>query len=250
MFFKFLPVGNLEETKNRKNKLQLISPLKFYYLKNKQMKKNLLLSGIFLLSAQLAFSQNTKLSYPIPDYANEIYLQKNDTAITFMRLEKGSSKQEMKVKMMGMGGMDQGYELDGEKSPIRLHNGSNMVFIFYTGAAATSSNSATDSMMKANGMDPAMMQNPMASMMDPAQNISLYSMKGEKGKRKALLQSMGIMGKSKKTATKYTLSIKKIKEGYYEMVVDKSSLPNGEYTFVMMSMSMDQSFSLFAFGIE
>lgn len=213
------------------------------------MKKNLLLLWVSMLSTLLAISQNTKSSYPVPDYSNEIYLAKKDSTITLMRLEKGSSKQEMKVKMMGMGGMDQGYELDGEKSPIRLHSGSNLVFILYTVQAAASSNPETDSMMKANGMDPAMMSNPMSSYMDPTQNISLYSMRGEKGKRKALLQSMGLMGKSKKTATKYTLSIKKVKEGYHEMIVDKS-LPKGEYTFVMMSMSMDQSFALFAFGID
>ncbi len=57
------------------------------------------------------------------------------------------------------------------------------------------------------------------------------------------------MGTSKKTATKYTLSIKKVKEGYHEMIVDKS-LPKGDYTFVMMSMSMDQSYSLFAFAVD
>ena len=51
----------------------------------------------------------------------------------------------------------------------------------------------------------------------------------EKGKRKALLQSMEIMGKSEKTAAKYTLSIKKIKDGYHELVVDKIP-PRGEYS--------------------
>ena len=166
-----------------------------------------------------------------------------------MRLEKGSSKQEMKMKMMGMGGMDQGYELDGERSPIRLTSGNNLVFLLYTGKGTNMSSPLSDSMMKANGMDPAMMST-MSAYMDPTQNMSLYNMKAEKGKRKALLQSMGLMGKSKKTATKYTLSIKKVKEGYYEMIVDKS-LPKGEYAFVMMGMgSMDQSFSLFAFGID
>lgn len=202
------------------------------------MKKQLLFSLIaFSISAGL-LAQHDK--YPIPEYSNEIYLVKKDSAINLMRLEKGASKQEMKMKMMGMGGMDQGYELDGEKSTVRLTNGSNLVFILYTGGAATSTSPEADSMMKANGIDPAMMSNPMASMMDPTQTISLYNMKSEKGKRKVLLQSMGLMGKSKKTATKYTLSIKKVKEGYYEMVVDKSSLPKGEYAFVMMSMgSMD-----------
>ena len=97
------------------------------------MKKNLLLLWIPMLSSLLAISQNTNSSYPVPEYANEIYLVKKDSVITLMRLEKGSSKQEMKLKMMGMGGMDQGYELEGEKSPIRLHGGSNLVFILYTG---------------------------------------------------------------------------------------------------------------------
>lgn len=214
------------------------------------MKKNFLILGVSMLGSLLTVAQNTNTVYPVPEYGNEIYLVKKDTSITLMRLEKGSSRQEMKVKMMGMGGMDQGYELDGEKSTVRLHGGSNLVFIFYTGAGTDSRTPEADSVMRANGMDPSMMSNAMSSMMDPTQSISLYSMKGEKGKRKALLQSMGLMGKSKKTSIKYTLSIKKVKEGYYEMVVDKS-LPKGEYAFVMMNMgSTDQSYSLFAFGID
>jgi hypothetical protein len=209
------------------------------------MKKNFLILCCFVFSSIYITAQDT---YPVPEYANEIYFVKKDSAITLQRLEKGSSKQEMKVKMMGMGGMDQGYSLEGEASPVHLSGGSGLVFILYTGGGA-SSNPESDSMMKANGMDPAMMQNPMGSMMDPTQMISLYSMAAGKGQRKALTQSMGLMGKSKKTATKYTLSIKKVKEGYHEMIVDKP-LPKGEYTFVMMSMSMDQSFSLFAFAVN
>jgi hypothetical protein len=202
-----------------------------------------------VLSSFILVAQNTSLPYPVPDYGNEIYLVKKDIVITLMRLEKGISKQQMKVKAMGLGGMDQGYEIDGEKSTVRLSTGSNLVFIFYTGGPDNSTSSENDSMMKANGMDPAMMQNPMSSIMDPTQNISLYSMKAEKGKRKALLQSMGIMGRSKNTSVKYTLSIKKIKDNYYELVVDKQ-LPKGEYTFVNMNMSMDQSYALFAFAVD
>jgi hypothetical protein len=215
-----------------------------------QMKKNLLMTGFLLMSSILSFSQKTGIAYPVPEYNDEIYLVTMDSAITLMRLEKGSSKQEMKVKMMGMGGMDQGYTLEEEHSPVRLSGGSGLIFLFYNGGSAISTTPEADSMMRANGMDPAMMSNPMSAMMDPTQSLSLYNMRPEKGKRKALLHSMGIMGKSKKTAMKYTLSVKKIKEGYYEMVVDKT-LPRGEYTFVMMDMrSMDQSFSLFAFGVD
>jgi hypothetical protein len=215
------------------------------------MKKKLLICFCSMISCMIAIAQNSKASYPIPDYSNEVCLLKKDSVLSLLRLEKGSSKQEMKTKMMGMAGMDQGYELDGERSPIRLTNSNNLVFIFYTGEPKSSSSSAaTDSMMKANGIDPAAMQNPMASMMDPAKNISLYSMKADKGKRKILLMSMGLMGKSKKTASKYTLSVKKIRENYYELVVDKTSLPKGEYAFVMMDGNMDQSYSLFAFGVD
>jgi len=204
-----------------------------------------------MISGMMAIAQNSTASYPIPDYSNEVCLLKKDSVLSIVRLEKGSSKQEMKTKMMGMAGMDQGYELDGETSPMRLTNSNNLVFIFYTGEAKTGASSPlTDSMMRANGMDPAAMQNPMASMMDPSKNISLYNMKSEKGKRKILLMSMGLMGKSKKTASKYTLSVKKIKDNYYELKVDKASLPKGEYAFVMMDMNMDQSYSLFAFGVD
>jgi hypothetical protein len=218
---------------------------------------------LFMLMASFAYalpaiSQNQvpgkvapNPNYPVPEYSDEIYLVKKDSSLSLMRLEKGSSKQEMKMKMMGMGGMDQGYEMEGEKSTVRLTGSSNLVFIYYTGGGETGTRTPeSDSMMRANGMDPAMMSNPMSSMMDPSNTISLYKSLPEKGNRKILLQSMGFMGKSKKTSAKYTLSTKKVKEGYFEMIVDKP-LPKGEYVFVMMSMgSMDQSFSLFAFAVD
>ena len=46
------------------------------------------------------------------------------------------------------------------------------------------------------------------------------------------------------------MSIRKIKDGYFEMIVDKVS-PKGEYAFVMMDVgSTDGSSLLFAFGID
>ncbi|MBC7873423.1 MAG: hypothetical protein H7Y01_05475 [Ferruginibacter sp.] len=209
------------------------------------MKKILLTGCCLALSSIVLLAQDT---YPVPEYANEIYLVKKDPGITLLRLEKGSSKQEMKMKMMGMGGMDQGYELEGDRSPVRLQGGSNLVFLLYTGSAGTST-AQSDSMMKANGMDPKTISEAMSMFTDPTKTTSLYDARPEKGKRRILLQSMGLLGKSKKTATKYTVSIKKIQDGYYEMMVDKT-LPRGEYSFVLMSMSMDQSFSLFAFAVE
>ncbi len=210
--------------------------------------QKLLLSifGLFLAGDMIA------QDYPVPEYSNEICLYKKDSA-KLMRLEKGSSRMETKVKMMGLGGMNNGYELEGEASNIRLTNGHSLVFIYYTGPSATSTSFVSDSAMRANGVDPAMVANAMSMMGDPSKTTSLYNMSPENGKRKITLQSasgMGILGKTKRIGTKYTLSIKKVKEGYYEISVDKT-LPKGEYAFVMMSMgNMDGSYALFAFGVD
>lgn len=58
--------------------------------------------------------------------------------------------------------------------------------------------------------------------------------------------------KKQKTGEKYTFSVKKIREGYWELVIDKP-LPDGEYAFAMSGMGMqemDGSTTLFAFGIS
>jgi hypothetical protein len=193
---------------------------------------------LFISLVTVLHAQNK--DYPTPEYANELYLLKNDSP-RLVRLEKGSSKMETKVKMMGMGGMDNGYALEEEKSPIRLRGGDKLVFIMWSGGTTAGSSPEADSAMRANGMDPASMAS-MSSMgrMDPSQTTSLYDMNSGKG----------IMGKSKKTSKKYTLSVKPIRDGYYEFIVDKT-LPKGEYAFVVMGMgSMDQSYALFAFGVD
>jgi hypothetical protein len=212
---------------------------------------------LFFLAAAICITINLTAQievekYPIPEYSNEInLLKKSDDSLTLQRLEKGSAKKEMKVKMMGMGGMDNGYELEGEKSTVRLSSGSNLVFIYYTGAVgSTTSNPVSDSLMKANGIDMSAMSNPMSMMEDPAKTITLYNTQSSKGNRKVMLQSMGLMGKSKKTSTVYTISVKKIKDSYYQMIVDKE-LPKGEYAFILMSgAAMDGSYPVFAFAVE
>ncbi|HEV8084501.1 MAG TPA: hypothetical protein VGP55_14940 [Chitinophagaceae bacterium] len=58
-------------------------------------------------------------------------------------------------------------------------------------------------------------------------------------------------GKKTKSSDKYTFSVKKIKEDYWELAIDKS-LEKGEYAFTInQSMgSMDEGITIFAFGIE
>ena len=217
------------------------------------MKKQLLFFAAALNISLGLTAQIDAEKYPVPEYSNEInLLKKADDSLSLQRLEKGSAKNEMKVKMMGMGGMDNGYQLEGEKSTVRLSSGSNLVFVYYTGQAAGSATSShmADSMMKANGIDMSAMQNPMSMMEDPSKTITLYNMQSAKGNRKIILQSMGIMGKSKKTSKVYTLSVKKIKDSYYQMTVDKD-LPKGEYAFILMSgATADGSYPVFAFAVE
>ena len=210
----------------------------------------IIISCGFVLQAQ---------KYPEPEFSKEVYWLNKDSVHTVMRLEKGSSKMETKIKMGGMGGSESSYILEGEKSTVRLSNYKNLSFVFSTGASSTSSSSSKqrDSMMIANGMDPSAMQGmgDMGGMNDPASNIVLYKLETSNSKRKVMLQKnpgMSPFGsKKQKTGDKYTFSVKKIKDGYWELVIDKT-LPRGEYAFTMMGSmsSMDGSVTLFAFGIN
>jgi uncharacterized protein YxeA len=217
--------------------------------------KKILLSLLITLAAAVAVAQK----YPEPEFTKEVYYLKKDSTYTVMRLEKGSSKMETKAKMGGMGGSESSYIMDGEKSSVRLSNYKNLSFVFSTGASSGSSSSKeTDSMMLANGIDPSAMQGmgDISGMNDPASTIVLYKLETGSNKRKVLLQKnpgispFGI--KKQKTGDKYTFSVKKIREGYWELVVDKT-LPKGEYAFVMAGMgmqSMDGATTMFSFGVN
>ena len=200
------------------------------------------LTGL-IFCASVAVAQ----SYPSPEFTNEVYFLKKENPYSLVRLEKSSAKQENKVSMIK--GSEFGYEIEGKSSPVRFANGSNISFI-YTTATSSSSNSRSDSMMRANGMDP----NAMAGFgTDPGNMITLYKLNLDGGSRKIYMQKTGgYFGSHKnQTSEKYTFSLKKIHDGYWELVVDKP-LPKGEYAFSMTGMGMDMSGShtVFAFGID
>jgi len=208
---------------------------------------------LFLSASLLCVSAMMAQKYPEPEFSNEIYYLKKDSAM-LTRLEKGNSKMDTKMKAGGYGGSESGYEMDGPKSTIRVTSGTNLSFVYYTGSSGSaSSNSKTDSMMRANGLD----ANMMYGMSEPSSAITLYKADPVKDKRHVyLMKTPGMInpfGSHKpKSSDKYTFSTKKIKDGYWELVVDKP-LPKGEYIFVMSNMSMsgmDGSSLLFAFAID
>jgi len=191
--------------------------------------------------------------YPDPEFSNEIYFLKKDSIHSLVRLEKDISSMNTKMKLGGFGGGESGYTLKGEKSKVRLPDGENLSFVFSAGTSSGSSSAQSDSVLRANGLDPSIM----SEMNDPASRITLYYTESGKGLRKIVTQKTpGAMGFGAKKmfsgSEKYTFSMKKIKEGYWELVIDKT-LPKGEYAFAMMNNGIntgDMSMLLFAFGID
>lgn len=217
------------------------------------MKKLIILLLMIAVNYSLLLAQTTQVKYPTPEFSNEIYFF-NKEASQAVRLEKGYSKQETNTRMGGMGGSSMTYSLEGKKSDVRIPYG-NLSFIYYTGEAPSNNSAESDSMMRANGIDPSAMADPMAMMNDPSRTTALYSMSVEKGNRNIITMAfngMKILGKAKKESTKYTISIKNVKKGYYELVVDKP-LPRGEYAFLVQDATgggMDNKSKLFAFGVD
>ncbi len=195
-------------------------------------------------------------SYPEPEFSKEVYYLKKENVSLLTRLEKGTSKIESKTKLGGMGGSESAYLLDGEHSAIRIAGGSQLSFVFSNGESGELESTASrDSIMRANGMDPAMLK-AVNSMNDPSGTIVLYKVEVAGGKRKVMLQKnpgMSPFGsKKQKSSEKFSFSVKKVRQGYWELVVDKP-LPKGEYAFTLMGgaqQGMDGSTPLFAFGVD
>ena len=216
------------------------------------MEKNLLLCSIAFIILPGTYSQSSNAIYPEPEFSKEVYFLKKDSVHKAIRLEKNSSKMDTKVKAAGFGGAENAYLIAGEKSPVSIPGGANLSFIFSTGVSASTSSAQNDSVMKAHGLDPSM--SAYANMNDPSNTITLYKVESAKGNRKIYLMKTGgafSMGKNK-SSDKFTFSLKKIREGYWELMIDKS-LPKGEYAFAVQGMNMnnmDGSITIFAFAVD
>ena len=215
------------------------------------MKKHILLLLLLATNTSLLLAQKKEQPYPTPEFMNEIYSLKKDSG-TLKRLEKEETNMETSTRLGGMGGVEVGYALKGDKSRVRLNGNSNS-FVFYLGEPA-GNKEQTDSMLRANGMDPASMPSFSGGMnTDPTSTTTLYKLITDKGNRKVIIQSaqgMKLISKKTKESNKYSFSVKKVKEGYYEFQIDQP-LPNGEYAFVVTAMpGAMSSVKVFAFGVD
>lgn len=216
--------------------------------------KQLIIISLFALTSVALFAQK----YPEPEFANEICFLNKDSINSIIRLEKSMASMETKTKILGIGGTENGYEMTGERSKVRLHGGRDFSFVYSTGSSVSNnglSSRQSDSVMRANGMDPSTMKdmNSMGGMgMDPAQMISLYKAESGKGKRKVVTMKMGYGYKKPTSSDKYTFSVRKVRDGYWELVIDKP-LPKGEYAFQVTGYGgngMDGSTVMYTFAVD
>ncbi|MEO5942412.1 MAG: hypothetical protein ABIP30_15615 [Ferruginibacter sp.] len=218
------------------------------------MKLNFLLLLVFLCTISV-HAQNDMKKYPEPEFASEVFYLKKDTVNLAIRLEKQSSKLDSKTKLGGFGGYESGYSIENSQSTVRIGHGHNLSFVYSTGVISEKKiSSSSDSMMRANGIDPDAMGGMMQGFNNPFDNIILYKCETGNGKRKILMQKGGGMvsiSKKIKSSEKFSFSVKKIREGYSELIIDKT-LPAGEYAFCVPqrgSAGMSGDVVAYTFGI-
>ena len=198
------------------------------------------------------FSQTSKRVYPEPEFLKEIYALNIQTN-TLTRLEKETSRLDTKVKLGGFGGSEYGYTVAGETSKIHFSSTQLPTFIYQSRKGNSSSANKADSSTRTgnDGMENTTQSVESMNAMfdeDPSRSITLYALHTVKGERKLLVQNSGSFGKGKKASSKYGISFKKVKDGYYEISVDKQ-LPKGEYAFMTTTMgTLDATF--FVFGVD
>ena len=209
--------------------------------------KKMIVSYVTLFYCCICFSQTSKKVYPESEFLREVYaLNTEVNALT--RLQKETSHLDMKAKMGGLGGSEYGYTIGGESSKVRFSSGRVPSFIYQWRQDNSSPGKNGDSLTKMP-QGPETMNSMYDQNMDPAGTISLYSVYPVKGQRKLLVQaSGGAFGIGKKASVKQSLSFKKVKDGYYEIFVDKP-LPKGEYAFMTSAMG-SPDVTLFVFGVD
>jgi len=193
----------------------------------------------------------TAQNYPNPDFNNEVYALRKDSG-KLTRLEKASSQIHQKTSIMGGGSMQ--YEVEAKQSTIRFTNMDPYSFIIWTGSGNggnVASGSAGDSAMRASGFDPNMF-NGFGSL-NPSQ-IALYKMDVSHDQRTVVMAKGGgfNFGKKSSSGGVQTTSFRKVRDGYFEIVLDKKPAP-GEYAFLVQQTGMASANGgviLFCFGVD
>jgi hypothetical protein len=145
-------------------------------------------------------------------------------------LENTGAIRKQKKKLGGFGGVSFTYEMEGEKSPVRLHADS-AIFVIEQGTGMLS--------------------------MDMSMTLQLFKLEIKNGKRVAVQGDYkpSLLGTGKTTDTKISTSSKQIKKGLTQLVPAKK-LEKGEYAFVSGMMEgnnydgKNTKYVVYAFAID
>jgi hypothetical protein len=145
-------------------------------------------------------------------------------------LENAGATRKQKKKLGGFGGISFSYEMEGEKSLLRL-NADSAIFVTDQGTGMLS--------------------------MDMSLTLQLFKLEIKNGKRVAVQGDYkpSLLGTGKTTDTKITTSSKSLKEGLTQLVPEKK-LAKGEYAFVSGMMEgnnydgKNTKYLAYAFGID
>ena len=159
---------------------------------------------------------------PDPEFPSRPYFLKDGTLHT---LEKVEANFDLKIKGGGIGGADQNLTAFKAQSTVRFSKDNiPALYIHIEGSG------------------------------DPSDKVSVSIAQVKKDRRRFVLESTSLGGKAKDmSATKVTVSLKKIRDGLYQIVFD-TPLVSGEYAFLpsvdLSSMMGGGKLNLYCFGVD
>ena len=189
-------------------------------------KKNLMVLAFVLFSASIQ-AQDIASYGKAPSSEVKLYHPSTDTQTD---VETTGATRKQKEKLGGFGGVSFSYEIEGEKSPVRL-NADSAIFVIQQGTGMLA--------------------------MDMSMTLRLFKLEVKNGKRVAVEGDYkpSVLGSGKTTDTKITTSSKQLKEGVTQIVPQKKLEP-GEYAFVSSMMEgnnydgKNTKYIVYAFGID
>jgi len=179
-----------------------------------------------VIAATIGVQEAATAQGAAPGYINEVYFSQGDSLLD---LEQSDGHVRNKVKAFGFGGSESIYELENERSHIRLKTADTLRFAMRT--AGTFS--------------------------DPSTVIKLYQLDVRKGVRVAVISAAGgTFGASKVRSGKGELSLRlqRSTDGSFYILMPASRLTPGEYGF-MNAMSLkgtgtNIAYTFYTFGID
>jgi hypothetical protein len=194
-------------------------------MKNTTMKNLMILAFIlFFVTVQ---AQDIASYGKAPSSVVKLYHPKTEQQTD---LENTNATRKQKKKLGGFGGVSFSYEIEGERSAIRL-NADSVIFVLQQGTGSLA--------------------------IDISMTLRLFKLEVKNGKRIAVEGDYkpSVLGTGKTTDTKINTSAKQLKEGLSQIVPEKK-LEKGEYAFVSSMMQGNNydgkhtKYAVYAFAID